>query len=451
MTQVSPSDMLGIQLTPMQIPEAVPFAGLMTIGPTGLAEEALSEQGILSATNLVLRPGEPSEMIVQVKNLSAIPLWLNIQVEGDFPPTWCRIGMEGHQVAPGQQMEAVIYFQAPASYFEDQQALIPGHRQHLRLDFRAQVYFSYGETSLDLDQVETADFSLHVRDHSLYLNFLPVIFREVDFIGRFLKIFEQTFEPAVQTMDSMWANLDPLTSAKAMLPFLAYWVAWPINKSWGLAQQRRLIKRALELYRWRGTRKGLRLFLHLYTGLPLDDHIPQELEKHISISDQFGRGFVLGSERLGQGTVLGGGRPFHFVVRMQALQPLVPDKPPPISERLVRMIIDQEKPAFCTYELVIVYPSAQRQDPTPPPQTAPTAKQTPQAAQKPTQTPPPQAETKPTQTPPPQAASKPTQAPPSQAQAAQKPTQAPPPSQVVPPSAPPKPSSDDSPPANPPQ
>jgi phage tail-like protein len=425
-TQASPSNVLGIQLTPMQIPEAVPFAGLMTTGPTGLAEEALNAQGILSATNLVLRPGEPSEMIVQVKNLSAIPLWLNIQVEGDFPITWCRIGMEGHQVAPGQQMEAVLYFQTPASYFEDQQALIPGHRQNLRLDFRAQVYFSYGETSMDLDQVETADFSLHVRDHSLYLNFLPVIFREVDFIGRFLKIFEQAFEPAVQTMDAMWANLDPLTAPKAMLPFLAYWVAWPLNKSWGLAQQRRLIKRALEMYRWRGTRKGLRLFLHLYTGLPLDDDIPQEAEKHISISDQFGRGFVLGSERLGQGTVLGGGRPFHFVVRLQALQPLVPDKPPPISERLVRMIIDQEKPAFCTYELVISYPSAQRQ--APPPNAAPQA----QAAPVPKPIALPQAQSAP---------------PSATAQAASAPPQNP--AKAAP--EPPKSSSKDSPPANPPQ
>jgi phage tail-like protein len=420
--QISPSNVLGIQLTPMQIPEAVPFAGLMTTGPTGLTEEALNAQGALSATNLVLRPGEPSEMVVQVKNLTAVPLWLNIQVEGDFPLTWCRIGMEGHQVAPGQQMDAVLYFQAPASYFEDQQALIPGHRQNLRLDFRAQIYFSYGETSMDLDQVETVDFSLHVRDHSLYLNFLPVIFREVDFIGRFLKIFEQTFEPAVQTMDAMWANLDPLTSPKAMLPFLAYWVAWPINKSWGLTQQRRLIKRALELYRWRGTRKGLRLFLHLYTGLPLDDDVPQETDKHISISDQFGQGFVLGRERLGQGTVLGGGRPFHFVVRLQALQPLIPDKPPPISERLVRMIIDQEKPAFCTYELVINYPSAQRQGS--PPASAP------QTAPVPKPTAPPQAQSAPTT-------------------AAPKLPQAPPPKMPSP--HPSKPSSSDSPPANPPQ
>jgi phage tail-like protein len=289
----------------------------------------------------------------------------------------------------------------------------------------------------------------------------------VDFIGRFLKIFEQAFEPAVQTMDAMWANLDPFTAPKAMLPFLAYWVAWPINKSWGLNQQRRLIKRALELYRWRGTRKGLRLFLHLYTGLPLDDDVPKEAEKHISISDQFGRGFVLGRESLGQGTVLGGGRPFHFVVRLLALQPLVPDKPPPISERLVRMIIDQEKPAFCTYELVINYPSAQRQGPppnavpqaqaapvpkpNPQPQATPTAQAAPQAqaAPKP-QAAAPQAQAAPK--PAPQAAAPPQQsapqAAPPQAQT-EKPTQASPPK--VPAPAPPKPPNNDSPPANPPQ
>ncbi len=340
MTQASSSQTLSIQLTPMRIPEAVPLAGLMVSGPAELAGMQLE------LSSLLLHPGEPSEMIVQVKNLSRRTVWLNLRVEGNFPAEWYRIGMEGHELAPGQQMDAVLYFQVPSTYFEDQEAIDPRKKSRLALDFRNRIYFYYGHTSTNLDQVEHSEFSLHIRAHSLYLNFLPTLFREVDFIGRFLKIFEETFEPTVHSLQAMWANLDPLTAPRGMLPFLAHWVAWPIDRRWELPQQRRLIKRAVELYRWRGTRQGLRLYLHLYTGLPLDEQLPEE-NKHIRIADRFGRGFVLGTERLGQGTMIGGGRPFHFVVTLREM------RPNQVNERLVRLIIEQEKPAFCTYELFI--------------------------------------------------------------------------------------------------
>lgn len=347
MAQASDRKLISIQLTPMRIPEAVPLAGLQVAGPAEATTVASQ-----SAASLLLHPGEPSEMIVQVKNLGKRPIWLNLRVEGNFPVDWCRIGMEGHELAPGQQMEAVLYFQVNASYFEDQQALSPQKRRRLDLDFQSRLYFFHGTNALELDQVELEEFSLHVRAHSLYLNYLPVLYREVDFIGRFLKIFEETFEPAYHSLEAMWANLDPLTAPQTLLPFLAYWVSWPIDARWDLPQQRRLIKRAVEIYRNRGTRRGLILYLHLYTGLPLDDHIAQEAGKHISISDHFGRGFVLGAEHLGQGTVLGGGRPFHFVVRLRE------QRPNQVNERLVRLIIEQERPAFCTYDLFIEGPPA---------------------------------------------------------------------------------------------
>ncbi len=344
MTQARDHKLLTVQITPMRVPEAVPLAGLMVNGP----EESVAVSA--RSNGLLLHPGEPGEMVVQIKNLGKRPIWLNLRVEGDFPVDWYRIGMEGNQIAPGHQMEAVIYFRVPASYFEDQKALTPKKKRHLDLDFQGRIYFFYGINALELDQVELEEFSVHVRAHSLYLNYLPTLYREVDFIGRFLKIFEETFEPAFHGLDGMWANLDPLTAPRALLPFLAYWVSWPMDARWELPQQRRLIKRAVEIYRWRGTRKGLRLYLHLYTGLPLDDQISEEAAKHIAITDHFGRGFVLGGERLGQGTVLGGGRPFHFVVRLRE------ERPGQIDERLVRLIIEQERPAFCTYDLYIESP-----------------------------------------------------------------------------------------------
>ena len=214
-------------------------------------------------------------------------------------------------------MDAVLYFSVPATYFEQQQALIPAKKEPLVLNFRSLVSAVYADPGTGQEQIQQAEFGLYVRHYSDYMAFLPVLYREVDFIGRFMKIFEQAFDPVVESFKVMWANLDPLTAPRALLPFLAHWVAWPLEPIWDLKQQRRLIRRAVELYSWRGTRKGLRLYLHLYTNLPLDEHLSQEADKHISITEPFGQGFVLGAAKLGEGAVLGGGQPYHFVVRLR--------------------------------------------------------------------------------------------------------------------------------------
>lgn len=346
MTQTRSSSTLLIQLTPMQIPEAVvPQA------------EACNNLGSLATSieyngpSLLLHPGEASEMVVQVKNLKAHKCKLQLKVEGNFPSEWCHLRTEGEEISPGAQMEALLYFQVPINYFEEPQALSLNQEKRLVLDFRAQVVV-YANLETNQEYIQYEDFSLYLRPRSNFVNFLPVLYREVDFIGRFMKIFEQSFEPVIQSFNVMWANLDPLTAPETLLPFLAHWVAWPTNSSWTPKQQRRLIRRAVELYRWRGTRKGLRLYLHLYTGLPLDEHLPQESEKHISITEPFGEGFIVGSAELGKGAVLGGGRPYHFVVH------LYPDRGWQIDEQLVRSIIEQEKPAFSTYELLIEHLAA---------------------------------------------------------------------------------------------
>ena len=358
------SQVLHLQLTSMQLLDAIqPSAigkGAADVQPSSVGkgvadirQSALSTQQSAISTSqsaragcdVVIYPQEPSEIVLQLENLGSRNLRLNVQIEGNFPSEWCRIGMEGYDLAPRSRMDALLYFQIPADFFENQGSL--GLGQSLVLDFHGLIYVYYTEEDTGRQLVETAGINLYVRPRSLYLDFLPVLFREVDFIGRFLKIFEQAFEPAVQTMDALWAYLDPMTAPEALLPFLAHWVAWPVDSRWTVARQRYLIRSAIELYRWRGTRKGLRLYIHLYTDLPLDDQIIRERDKHICIEEILGQGFVLGKTHLGQDAMIGGGRPYHFIVRLR------PDIPGQVNEELVRHIIEQQKPAFCTYELYI--------------------------------------------------------------------------------------------------
>ncbi len=342
MTQSQSNQLLSLQLTPMQIPEALPQQS----GQQSGAWAGMGTNDNLSLKhNLLVHPGEASEMIVQLSNLGSRPLQLSIQVKGDFPATWCQIGMEGTEVLAGQKMEAILYFQIPTDFFESNTAINSG--QSLKINYVAHLHVCWLEADSGKQHREQTTFNLYIRPRSLYLNYLPGIYRDIDFIGRFLKIFEQSFEPCVHTLDNLWAYLDPISAPTAILPFLARWVGWKEFPQIGEQRQRELIKNAMQIYCWRGTRRGLRFYLHLATGLPLDEHLPNEADKHIGITESFSRGFVFGEAKVGLDTIVGGGSRFHFTVHLRL------EYSHQIDEFLVRNVIEQEKPAFSTYELYI--------------------------------------------------------------------------------------------------
>lgn len=341
MNQLRDFSPLPIQLIPMELSDTVPQAVGKNVARSPLAGLG-TETDESSDSQILVYPGEPTEILLKLENPSNRRLRLNVQIEADFPSQWYRLGMEGYELPPKSQIEAVLYFQIPGDYFESREAL--GVAESLRLDYRGRIYVYYDELETNRQLSEIADFKLYVRPRSLYLNFVPEFYREVDFIGRLLKIFEQGFEPSVQKFDVLWAYLNPLTAPETLLPFVAYWVGWKMNPALPLERQRLLISKAIDIYRWRGTRKGLRLYLSTVLDLPLDEELP-EVQKRISIQEVFGRGFIINEARIGEGAIVGGGKPYHFIVILR------PERSHQIDENLVRQIIDQEKPAFCTYEL----------------------------------------------------------------------------------------------------
>jgi phage tail-like protein len=344
MTQTRDLLPLSVRLTPMQLPQVIPqrIAGRSLTPEEMGGDRPLPPLRERQATSVTVHPGEPSELLVQLENYGDVPLRVDLSVEGDFPATWCRLHREGDRIEPGRTIEAVLYFQVRPDFFES--AIVPPC-----LDYRGCLYLTCRRDVADNREPprqDTAAFDLYIRPRSLYLDFLPELYREVDFIGRLLNIFEQTFEPAVQTLDALWAYLNPLTAPEALLPFLAHWVGWRYTSQLESDRQRYSIARALELYAWRGTRRGLRYYLHLFTGLPLDEDLP-EADKTISIQEVFGRGFLLGETHIGRDAILGGTQPFHFIVVLR------PPLGHSLDETLIREIVEQEKPAFCTYELYI--------------------------------------------------------------------------------------------------
>ena len=165
---------------------------------------------------------------------------------------------------------------------------------------------------------------------STYLDYLPSIFRQEPFLGRFLLAFETVLSgrppdrPGLETAIGRLADyLDPATTKAEFLPWLAGWVALSLRADWSEATRRSFIQQIVPLYRLRGTRAGLQRMLELYTGD----------QGRVEVQDDFEQ-------------------PAHyFQVRLTLSEP-----DPALLRRkqqIARAIIDQEKPAHTFYALQI--------------------------------------------------------------------------------------------------
>ncbi len=367
---------LRLQLTPLNLPDTYPRPLLNQEEPHLSTDLPLPEspESPPTPTTLVLYPGEVAELLIQLENLTSQVMRLEVGIEGNFPSQWYQIvrtddrlrtvclfslaqahlyrffflflGFNPAQtyLLPHEKRALSILWQIKADFFEFQ-APLPLN-QGLQLDFVGQVRVFSQLLPLSIRETTRVRFKAFIRPHSLYSNYLPEIYRNNDFIGRLLNIFEQTLEPDVNILNSLWAYFDPTLTSEQFLPFLAHWLGWRLTPSLSLQQQRYLVRHALQLYRSRGTRHGLRLYLHLITGLPLDENLP-ESEKHIRIEETFGKQFTIGKTLIGSQALIGGGQPHHFKVTLTKIPPQTIDK------ALVRQIIKQEKPVFSTYELTI--------------------------------------------------------------------------------------------------
>ena len=117
---------------------------------------------------------------------------------------------------------------------------------------------------------ETTEVTIWVARRG-YLEHLPAIYRRSDAVGRNLVrelcfVFEHMFDSVEQNLTDGWRFYDPHAAPPEFLEWLARWTAFTTDLDWPEAQRRALIKRAVDLYRIRGTRRGLTLFLKLFTG-----------------------------------------------------------------------------------------------------------------------------------------------------------------------------------------
>ena len=104
-----------------------------------------------------------------------------------------------------------------------------------------------------------------------YMELLPAIYRRSDAVGRNVVrdicfIFEHLFGSIEELLDLGYRFYDPHECPPEFLEWLASWTAMLVDIDWPQEKKRALIKRAVDLYRIRGTKRGLILFLYLFTG-----------------------------------------------------------------------------------------------------------------------------------------------------------------------------------------
>ena len=153
-------------------------------------------------------------------------------------------------------------------------------------------------------------------------------------LAAILALMEDHHTPAESVLSRLNTFFDPRCAPDDFVPYLASWVDLEMlldlshaeegsptpTLSTGVGRLRELVANAAKLSHWRGTRTGLRLFLETATGATGFD-----------INEA-----VRGSD--------GKVKPFHLVIT--ASSELIPHR------GLIQRIIELEKPAYVTYELV---------------------------------------------------------------------------------------------------
>ena len=174
---------------------------------------------------------------------------------------------------------------------------------------------------------------------------LPAIFQRTLSPGNpltaLLEVMETLQAPSEAVLQNLDAIFDPRRTTDEFVPFLAYWTdltalfkesvnaddQFDFSRATiasGVGRLRELVANAAFLSQWRGTQKGLLLFLQTATGLQ-----DFQLEENIDLKGNL--------------------RPFHITVR-------VPDEGAAFKS-LIQRIVESEKPAYVTYELAFEPPS----------------------------------------------------------------------------------------------
>jgi len=210
--------------------------------------------------------------------------------------------------------------------------------------------------------------------HGQYLQYLPRIFKEgigpeVEFLGKYLKIFEALLSgredgPGGQEVigledrialfiNCLDAGLTPVQEVtystggpvldSPFLTYLAQWVALVFDQNWSLSKKRQWLQKIVPLYKKRGTKSGLVEYLNMFVGRQV-------------VVEELPGGFIIAvNSTIGSDTFIAGAPAYYFRVKINYGFP-EDGEPFDINEwknikKGITAIVDLEKPAHTYYNL----------------------------------------------------------------------------------------------------
>lgn len=104
-------------------------------------------------------------------------------------------------------------------------------------------------------------------DQSTWLQYLPSIYADDEFLGRYLLIFESILSPITWIIDNFDLFLSPDIAPSEWLRWMAGWFDLLLLPELPIERQREIMRQAGWLFMRRGTRAGLQRLLTLYFGV----------------------------------------------------------------------------------------------------------------------------------------------------------------------------------------
>ncbi len=92
--------------------------------------------------------------------------------------------------------------------------------------------------------------------------------QSADAFRRFLFIFQHLMTTVVEKVEALPSLIDPINADPRFLPWIASWVNFEFDAALTIQEQRELVRRAIRLYRMRGTREGVEEMVKVLTSAP---------------------------------------------------------------------------------------------------------------------------------------------------------------------------------------
>lgn len=153
------------------------------------------------------------------------------------------------------------------------------------------------------------------RDKSNWMQYLPEVFGDFEFVGRYLLIFESLLAPVIWTIDNFDMYLSPEVAPGEWIEWMSSWFDLLILPELPSENQRRIMEQLGWLFLRRGTPSGLERLLELYFN------VAPEIIEHGNC---------------------------HFTVRLA-----LSDSPGDLGREVADRLINSQRPAFASYTLEV--------------------------------------------------------------------------------------------------